>query len=282
MANLIADKYTVAEHKIATTDGKYTLYVQQWGNPDGTPIVFLHGGPGNGCSQSHKALFDPQKHHVIFIDQRGSGLSTPVNSIEANTTQLLISDIEQIRIQFGLNKIALFGRSWGSTLALCYAIAQPNQVSQIVTGGVFLGTVAEDEWLTKHVQELFFPEVWDNYGDNADTLLKYARLTLPTLRLDDRYEEIDVAEFDESQFSIERQYAKHQWYIPNNYILDNAHLLTMPITIIQGRYDMMTPPKSAYTLHKAAPHSTLLWTIAGHAGSDRANFDAAKALLAQL
>lgn len=282
MGLLIVDEHTIAEHTIQTEDGKHNLYVQEWGNPDGTPILYLHGGPGDGCSQGSKRLFDPLRHRVILLDQRGSGLSTPYASTEANTTQLLINDIELIRNKFEIEKFVLVGRSWGCVLALCYAIDHPNRVKQIVTGGVFLATQTEHEWITKGHYKTFYPEVWDKYGEDEDNTLRYARLSLPTIKLDDRYTEIDEADFDEEFLRLNVTYDNNHWFLPENHIINNLDKLTMPITIIQGRYDMMTPPITAYNLHKALANSTLQWTIAGHTKSDRGNFDATKAVLSQL
>lgn len=282
MSLITNDRHTIAEHTLTTTDGAYELYVQEWGSVQGIPIIYVHGGPGSGCNDSHKTPFDPARHHVIFIDQRGSGRSTPYARTESNTTQLLIADIEQIRTKLSLESFVLFGRSWGSTLALCYAIAHPQRVTRIITGGISLGTQAEDEWLAQGHFGMFYPEVWDTYGADKDSILKYARLSLPTLRLDDRYTEIDEVEFDESFFTIQKHYAKNNRFIPEGYILEHASTLTMPITIIQGRYDMLTPPMSAHQLHKALPNSTLQWTIAGHSQSDRSTFDALKAVLLSL
>lgn len=276
------DQHTIKEHSIKTTDNTHTLYVQEWGNTEGTPIIFLHGGPGSGCSQKDKQIFDPAKHYVIFIDQRGSGFSTPFASTEANTTQLLIEDIEQIRQKLELKSFVLFGRSWGATLALCYAIEYPEHVKQIVTGGVFLGTQAEHNWIAKGEYKIFFPEIWEKYGDNPEGILKYAQLSLPTIKLDERHEEIDEEEFDEDFLKVNVFYDNNHWFLPDNHILNNVSKLTMPITIIQGRYDMMTPPIWAHKLHTALPNSTIQWTLAGHAKSDRGNFDATKAALSQI
>lgn len=276
------DKYTLQEHSIKTNDGKHTLYVQEWGNKQGTPIIFLHGGPGSGCSQKDKQIFDPVKHYVIFIDQRGSGFSIPYASTEANTTSLLIEDIEQIRQELSLDSFVLFGRSWGATLALCYAIEHPQHVKQIVTGGIFLANQAAHDWIAKGEYKIFYPEVWEKYGSNPEGILKYAQLSLPTIKLDERYEEIEEEDFDEDFLKVNVFYDNNHWFLPENHILNNASKLTMPITIIQGRYDMMTPPIWVYKLHTALPNSTIQWTLAGHTKSDRGNFDATKAALSQI
>lgn len=283
MMDLLAkDNHTIAEHTFKTSDKKHNLYVQEWGNKNGEPILFIHGGPGGGCSQGHKRIFDPTSHHIIFVDQRGSGLSTPYAETKTNTTQLLIEDFNLILEKLSLDKVSLFGRSWGSTLALYYAITHPEKIKKLIIGGVFLATKEEDDWLTQGGFRNFYPEIWDKYGTDPDSLIKFARLALPTIKLDDRYSEINEPDFKEDFFKIERFYAENNWFLPENYILDNSHKIKIPVYIIQGRYDMMTPPMQAYKLHKAIPGSKLQWTVAGHSGSDRGNFDASKAALAQL
>lgn len=276
------DPHTIKEHFVKTSDGEHSLYVQEWGSKKGTPIIFLHAGPGSGCSQKDKLIFDPTKHYVIFIDQRGSGLSTPFASVEANTTPLLVQDIELIREKLTLKSFTLFGRSWGSTLALCYAIDYPQNVKRIVTGGIFLGTEIEHNWIAKGEYKIFYPDIWEKYGGNPGGILKYAQLSLPTIKLDDLHEEINVEEFEEDFLKVNVFYDNNHWFLPENHIINNVSKLTMPINIIQGRYDMMTPPIWAHKLHSALPNSTLQWTLAGHAKADRGNFDATKALLSQL
>lgn len=278
-----ADHHTIKEHYIDTEDKAYKLYVQEWGNKNGSKILYLHGGPGgSGCEDKHKKLFDPEKHHAIFLDQRGSGLSAPYASIKDNTTQLLVEDIELVRKKLNIEKVSIHGRSWGSTLALCYAIKYPDNVSTIVTGGIYLATKEEGEWLEKNAAQNFYPEVYDKHNSDPDSLLKFARFALPTIHLDDRYSQIKEDEFEEEFLKIEYYYSENKYFLPENYILNNASKIKAPVYIVQGRYDMMTPPKYAYKLHKALPNSTLQWTIAGHTSSDRGNFDVSKAILSQL
>jgi len=125
----------------------HKLYYEDWGNPKAFPIIFLHGGPGGGFSDRHKLNFNPRKHRVIFFDQRGAGKSTPYASIEHNTTQDLVSDIEKLRKHFGIEKAHISGRSWGSTLALAYAIAHPDRVKHMLIGGVYLGSRFENDFV---------------------------------------------------------------------------------------------------------------------------------------
>ncbi len=279
MENITADKHTIKEHRIKTADGHHKLYVQEWGNPNGTPILFLHGGPGNGCGDSNKTYFDPTQHRVIFLDQRGSGNSIPYGSLEENNTSKVVSDLETLREKLDINKWSVTGRSWGSTLALCYAIKHSQSIERVVIGGVFLGTQNEVDWIEKGQFRTFFPEVDEQ--KNIDPY-SYLKLAIPTLRLDDRYSLPDKDDFDDTAVKIELHYTKNKCFLPANYILDNAPNITAPVDIVQGRYDMMTPPKSAFALHKKLSNSRLHWTIAGHSGSDRSNYEVTKALLAQI
>lgn len=278
-SGITADKYTIKEHRLKTEDGEHTLYVQEWGRQKGAPILFLHGGPGSGCSDSNKAYFDPAKHRVIFIDQRGCGKSRPYGSLKANNTQNLVADIELIRSKLGINKWSVMGRSWGSTLALCYAIAHASNLEKVIIGGIFLGTQTEIDWLEKGEFRTFFPEVEEQA---KITPYSYLKLAIPTLRIDDRYSMPEQKDIDEIPLKIELFYTKNKCFLSENYLLASAGKIKAPIDIVQGRYDMMTPPKSAYALHQKLPDSRLHWTIAGHAGADRANYDVTKALLAQI
>lgn len=281
-SRLSADEYTIAEHNWKTADRTHILYVQEWGNPKGTPILFLHGGPGSGCHDGHKLLFDPQKHYVVFHDQRGCGHSTPANSLKENNTQKLLDDIQMITEKLSLDSFAIFGRSWGSTLGLCYAIDNPEKVTNLVIGGVFLGTQEEVDWVDKGKFSIFFPEIAEHADIASPSSRDYAQMALATLRLDDRYPIIGTDDWDNEVSKIERAYLENRCFLPENFILKNAHKIACPVSIVQGRYDMMTPPKFAYKLSKALPASSMQWTIAGHSSSDRANFDVSKAILSQL
>ena len=278
---LTKDKYTIAEHQLKTNDGLHELYVQEWGSPKGAPVLFLHGGPGAGCNDRQKTIFDAKKHRVVFLDQRGSGNSTPYGSLKDNTTQKLIEDIEQTRNRLSISSWVVVGTSWGSTLALCYAIKHPKRVNKIIIGGVFLGSKEEIDWLEKGHFRTFFPEVDAKVIRKKYTPYQYAKLAIPTIKLDDRYRLPDKLDFDEIPPKIELHFTKNNCFLPDNYILKNAAKLTMPVTIVQGRYDMMTPPKTAYKLNSEFPNSTLIWTIAGHSSNDRENYTAFKAILSQ-
>lgn len=280
------DSHTIAEHHIKTRDGLHKLYVQEWGNPKGVPILYLHGGPGAGARDKHKSVFDPNKHRVVLFDQRGSGNSTPYGSIKGNTTPNLVDDIELIREHLKLDKWHLHGLSWGSTLSLCYGIAHPDKVLSMVIGGIWLCSKEEVDWLVKGEWKTFYPDAWErfeklNKGAGIDPFA-YSSAFIQFYRLDDRYYPLDPDKYDKTPLDIEFHYIKNDMFLPKGYILDNADKLKMPINIVQGRYDIVTPPKFAYMLHKKLLDSNLHWTVAGHSASDRANHDLAKALLSQL
>lgn len=279
MEGITTDRHTIKEHRFKTEDGEHVLYTQEWGNPKGSPVLFLHGGPGSGCSDTNKLYFDHRLHRVIFLDQRGSGKSTPYGSLKENTTQKLVSDIELVRSKLGIDKWSVVGRSWGSTLALCYAIEHSDKINRLIIGGVFLGTQEEVDWIEKAEFRTFFPEVEEQ---RKITPYSYLKLAIPTLRIDDRYSIPAEEDLDKVPLEIELFYTKNKCFLPENYILNNAGKIKIQVDIVQGRYDMMTPPKSAYALHKKLPNSKIHWTIAGHAGSDRANYDVSKALISQV
>lgn len=276
------DAHTIKERLIKTSDGLHTLYVQEWGNPKGIKILYLHGGPGDGCSNKYKAIFDTEKHYVIFLDQRGSGNSKPYGSIKANTTKNLVKDIELVRSKLEIDSWIVYGKSWGSTLALCYTIAYPSSIKSLIIGGVYLGTKDEINWIEEGKLEKFYPDIWEEQkGKELDSFL-YAQVVIPALSLDDRHAKIDKAEFDDTPIKIERHFNKNANFLPDNYVLNNSLSIKCPVAIIQGRYDMITPPISAYKLHKALPNSKLYLTIAGHKSSDRGNYDVERVILDNL
>jgi proline iminopeptidase len=283
------DEYTIQELFLDTNDG-HQLYVQEWGKTDAkAAIIFLHGGPGNGCDNSDKQKFDPTSHRVIFHDQRGSGKSLPVGSLEHNETKYLVEDIDKIIKHFNLTKFILVGGSWGSTLALCYAVKYPNRPAGLILDGVYTATERQNEWLDRGGWRSFYPEIWEEYQKSVPAKYKdnpssyhatkvlskdpeevkksayaYLKMELSLLKLDGELRAVDYAKFDPNSGKIELHYISQKCFLPEKYILNNAENLKMPIKIIQGRYDMVCPPETAYELHKALPDSELSWTINGH------------------
>jgi proline iminopeptidase len=296
-----SDSYTIEEHYIEVGDG-HSLYVQDWGNKQAKkPIVFLHGGPGAGISDNHKATFNPSLHRVIFFDQRGAGKSLCTDFLKNNTTDYLIRDINTITSHLGIRKFIITGGSWGSCLALSYAIKYPKKVFSMVLRGIFTGTQTEIDYLDKGQFKIFFPDVWERYLERTPKkhhknpsqyhykniasqdpeLIKksayaYGELEGALLRIDDRHTPLSYDDFDPKMMQIELHYLGNACFLPAHYIMKNAHTLTMPITLVQGRYDTACPPSTAYALHNKLPNSQLIWTLAGHSGSDRANYDALK------
>lgn len=288
-SELTVDEHTIAEHRIETEDGIHTLYVQEWGSPNGKPILYMHGGPGGGCDDKSKQYFNYNKHRVIFLDQRGSGQSKPFGSLENNQTDFMVEDIELVRETLKIDSWHVQGASWGTTLALCYGIKYPQRVKSMIILGVFLASKTEIEWITKGQFKNFFPEVYEenvkthfDYSKKADQKA-YLDLILPLLRLDDRKRNLQPNdELDLTPIKIELYYLENNCFIENDYIIKNASKLKMPITIIQGRYDMICPPISAYTISKKLPDCTMHTTLTGHLPSDRESSSVLKAVLDKL
>ncbi|WP_414654473.1 prolyl aminopeptidase [Ideonella sp.] len=273
----------------------HTLYWELCGSPHGQPAVFLHGGPGSGCSADQRRLFDPQRYCVLLFDQRGCGRSTPHACIEANTTDHLVADIERLREMLGVQRWLVLGGSWGSTLALAYAQALPARVSALVLRGVFTARREELHWYYQDGASWMFPDEWAHFiapipvEQRGDLLGAYARLlTGPdeaaqlraaiawsrwearTIVL--RPDPASLAQRTEARFSlalarIECHYFMHGAFLEEGQLLRNADRLRgIPGVIVQGRYDMATPPRTARELHRAWPGSELkLVEAAGHA-----------------
>lgn len=289
------DEYTNQELMLDVGDG-HQLYVQDWGNGAAKPILVLHGGPGNGVSDRDKQKYDPKKQRVIFHDQRGAGKSTPTLSLHHNTTQDLVADIEKIAQHLQLDTFVLTGGSWGSCLALAYGIAHPERVDGMVLNGIFTGNQDEIDWLERGGYRDFFPEVWQQYlssvpqaqreapsayhferafGEDAEAAKQsayaYERMELALLKLDDQYSPGPYEMYQPGAILMEMHYISNGCFMPDNFILDNAPKLTMPIWLVQGRYDMVCRPLAAHRLHEALPNSHLIWTINGHLGQHESN-----------
>lgn len=298
------DQHTIQEFFLGVSDG-HQLYVHEWGNPKAkNTVIFLHGGPGGQCKDGHRKRFDPARHHVIFFDQRGCGRSLPYGSLQHNTTDELIQDITAIAEYFKCRQFVLAGGSWGSCLALAYALKHPRRVKSMVLNGIFTGSHAECEWLLNGGFRATYPDVWDDFlartpkehhRDPAGYHLKriagaseqaarqsaYAYLCLEAgiMSLDDRFTPPDPIAFDPAGIKIEIMYLTKNLFMPDRHILANAHKLTMPVWLVQGRYDMDCPPKTAYELHQKLPNSHLIWTIGGHHGSEHETATALRTIL---
>lgn len=300
------DEYTIQEAFIEVDDG-HQLYTQEWGNSGAeTTMLFVHGGPGSQCKDKHKTNFNPHQHHVIFFDQRGSGQSIPYGSLEHNTTADLIEDINKVLKHYKLDKAVLVGGSWGSALSLAYALAHPQRVQAMVLRGVYTASKAENAWLDKGRFKTFYPEAWETFlartpkshhddptayhtkrvlGTDAKAIAEsgfaYETLEGSVMSLDDRPRPADPTNFDALPIRIEMFYMANDCFLPDRHILDNAHKLTMPVWLVQGRYDMVCPPITAYELDQKLPNSHLIWTIGGHSAGDRGTADVTKSILLQ-
>ena len=284
---------------VLTCGDIHNIYVEESGNPNGQPIIFLHGGPGGGCGAKQRRFFDPNHYRIILFDQRGCGKSKPLGETKENTTKDLVSDIEKIRKHLNIEKWILFGGSWGSSLALAYGIKYPEYLIGLILRGVFLSRKKELDWFLKDVDQ-FFPEYHElllNHKDNInrDNLVKeYTNLIfgsnfdiakkaavawnrfegsilklLPTSNVNDSNEEINY-EFELARAKVQLHYINNLCFIDGNDILNKVEVLKgIPVEIVQGRYDMVCPPKTAYDLKQRLPHSELvIINDAGHSASE--------------
>jgi proline iminopeptidase len=296
------DKFTRKSGMLDVGDD-HKIYWEDWGNPQAPPIMHFHGGPGGGFDDSHKLAFNPEKHRVIFYDQRGSGKSTPYASTKNNTTQDLVEDAEKLRNHLNLGKIYLIGGSWGSTMSLMYALTYPDNVKGIVMWGIYLARQFENDIISAGYSRYTYPEAWERYismvpeehrkdgtsitryyagkinSEDEAEAIKYAdewtlwECSLLTLDYDKRKIENGVILGDDSNLAIARfetYYFLNGCFIPENHILDNIEKIKhIPTYVVQGRFDNCTPPVSAYELSKAyGDNLTLQFVNAGHKRHD--------------
>ena len=282
---------------INTKDG-YKIYYEECGNPRGLPVMVLHGGPGAGCNSNMRRYFDPKYYRIILFDQRGCGKSLPNASVSENTTWHLVDDIEKIRKKLNLEKILLFGGSWGSTLGLIYSISFPENVFGMILRGIFLMTERELNWFYKEGgASYFWPEEWKKFVEMIPDCEHKNLIKAYHKRLFHRQKEIrekfsllwmnwenSLASMENSRrnfytptnyalaFSrIENHYFINKGFLENDdYIISNINKIEeIKGIIIQGRYDMVCPPNSAYILHKAWSKSELnIVDFSGHAMSE--------------
>jgi proline iminopeptidase len=271
-------------------DALHTIYWEEVGNPNGIPVVFLHGGPGAGLSPQHRRFFDPHSYRVILFDQRGAGKSTPLGEWRNNTTQLLIDDIERLREMFGIEQWLVFGGSWGSTLALAYGQAHPQRCLGFVLRGIFLCTRPEVDWFL-HGIEWFYPELYEEFvapipeAERADLLQAYTRRLLcddpavywPAARAWSRFEGRRVFLLPQEEESasdtldlgvgrLESHYMANAGFLEDDQLIrDLPRIAHLPAVIVQGRYDVICPPLSAHRLQRAWPGTVMrMIPDAGH------------------
>lgn len=265
----------------------HILYWERCGTAGAKPVVFLHGGPGAGCSPDHRRQFDPERYDILLFDQRGCGRSTPHASLEANTTWDLVDDIERLRAMAGVESWQVFGGSWGSTLALAYAQKHPERVNELVLRGIFTFRQTELDWLYKYGASEIFPDKWEAFvapipeGERSDLVAAYhRRLTgddpaerlaaakawskweAETVTLLPNPEVIDTHTSDDFAIAIariENHYMVNRgWLEEGALIRDAGRLGDIPGVIVQGRYDCCTPPSAAWDLHQAWPRAQLV------------------------
>ncbi len=290
-------------HSLAV-EPPHLLHVEECGNPEGLPVLFVHGGPGAGCEPWHRQFFDPEKYRIILFDQRGAGRSTPHASLANNTTAALVADMEAIREYLGVDRWLLFGGSWGSTLSLVYAEAHPGRVLGLVLRGIFLCRPEEIRWFYQEGASRIFPDYWEDFlhpipEAERDDLLQayYRRLTGDdevarmaaakawslwegrTATLRPRRSVVDHFSDPHTALSLARieahYFVNDAFLAPNQILRDVARLADIPAILVQGRYDIICPLQSAWDLHRAWPQSELqIVPDAGHAASEPGIVDA--------
>lgn len=279
------------------TDG-HNLYYELYGNPKGKPMLFLHGGPGAGFTDDDKKYFDPEAWNVILFDQRGAGRSKPFASLHKNTTQELIKDIRKLLDFLKIKKTYLFGGSWGATLGLTYAIERPEDVLGMILRGIFLARKVDNKHYIGAGVKNFFPEAWERLVSRVPLKERKSieKYYLKQMLSDDEkikekfsfewaYYEMSILKLKMSHLKIlkflkhfsykslsllEAHYIANLCFIPENFILKNAHKIKhIPISIVHGRYDFICPPINAYQLHKKLKNSNLFIVTAGHSASEK-------------
>lgn len=303
MQTLYPEIKPYARHELAV-EAPHVLYVDESGSADGLPVLFIHGGPGAGCDSASRRYFDPALYRIVTFDQRGCGRSTPHASLENNTTQALIGDIERIREHLGIDKFVLFGGSWGSTLALAYAQAHPQRVHGLILRGIFLCRPQEFSWFYQEGASRLFPDYWEDYvapippeerGDLMQAF--YKRLTgadqiaqmhaakawstwegrtatlRPNTQVVERFSEAHRAL---SIARIECHYFVNNAFLePDQLLRDMPKIAHLPGIIVHGRYDAICPLDNAWALHQAWPNSELqIIRDAGHSAAEPGITDA--------
>ena len=287
------------------TGGLHEIYYEECGAPNGKPVVVLHGGPGGAINTTMRRFFDPTRWRSVLFDQRGCGKSRPNASLQDNTTWTLVEDIERLRKRLGIQKWSVFGGSWGSTLALAYAIMHPERVENLVLRGVFLLTERELNWFYQDGASMIFPDAWERFcapipeGERGDMIGAYHKRLVHTDRrvqaeaaaawsqwegdtISLRGPEARPAKFNEVDFAIAfariecHFFANRGFFDQDGWILQNiGRIANIPGWIVQGRFDVVTPLESAWALRKAWPACKfeIIWD-AGHASTEPGIIDA--------
>lgn len=277
----------------------HTIHYEQCGNPDGQPVVVVHGGPGGGKKPDDRRYFDPEVYRIVLFDQRGCGRSTPHAELEGNTTWELVSDMEQLRAHLGIDRWQVFGGSWGSALGLAYAITHPECVTGLVLRGIFTLRRKELVWFYQSGADAIYPDQWENYrnqipADERDDMIAayYRRLTsddaavrVAAARAWSTWEGATlslladpgrVSDFAEEAFAVAFARIECHYFVnggffdSDDWIIANVdRIRQIPGVMVQGRYDVVTPMMTAWDLHKAWPEADFrVVPNAGHAGSE--------------
>lgn len=281
----------------------HEIYYEECGNPQGKPAVFVHGGPGAGCDDRARCFFDPEAYRIILFDQRGCGRSRPHASLVDNTTWHLVADMEQLRKHLGVRQWLVFGGSWGSTLALAYSQTHPEQVSELVLRGIFMGSKSELDWMYQQGgTSALFPDRWENYvsaipaAERGDMIKAfYKRLTsddrktrLAAARAWSIWEaatsylyvdEEHIQHWNEEEFAVAVARIECHYFINKAFLETEDQLLRnvdrirrIPAVIVQGRYDAVCPMQTAWALHRAWPEAEFHITAdAGHSAFEKGN-----------
>ncbi|MEM6424703.1 MAG: prolyl aminopeptidase [Cyanobacteria bacterium P01_D01_bin.128] len=298
MTSLYPDIQPYRQGTLSVSD-LHTLYFEESGNPDGKPVVFLHGGPGGGTLPLYRRFFDPQRWRIVLFDQRGCGKSTPHAELRENTTWDLVADIEKLRSHLNISKWMVFGGSWGSTLALAYSQSHPERCSELILRGIFMLRPQEIQWFYQSGASFIFPDAWESYlapipeaerGDLVNAY--YQRLTSDDLTLrmtaakawaiwegstsklmpdPNLLDKFGNAEFAAAFARIECHYfVNGGFFDPPDQLLQNIDRIRhIPAVIVQGRYDVVCPMQSAWELHRAWPEADFhVVAEAGHAATE--------------
>ncbi|KPQ01948.1 prolyl aminopeptidase [Marinobacter sp. HL-58] len=303
MLTLYPDIKPNAQHRLAV-DSPHELYVEESGNPDGIPVLVVHGGPGGGCEDYYRRFFDAERYRIILVDQRGAGRSTPLAELDGNTTQKLVEDMETVRTFLGVSQWILFGGSWGSTLSLVYTQAHPDRVLGLVLRGIFLCRPRDIHWFYQEGANRVFPDYWQDFlapipeNERDDLVSAYYRRLTSTNEL----EQIQAAKawsiwegrcatlhpnprvvehFGHPHVAIALARIECHYFMNNAFLEDNqiirdaGSLKNIPGIIVHGRYDMVCPLDNALALSEVWPGADLrIIRDAGHSASEPAIIDA--------
>jgi proline iminopeptidase len=299
MTTALYPKIEPYHHDVLSVSDIHTLYYEQCGNPNGQPVVFLHGGPGGGCIENYRRYFNPEKWRIILFDQRGCGRSRPFAELEGNSTWDSVEDIEKIRKLLKIEDWAVFGGSWGSTLALSYATSHPEKVTALFLRGIFMLRDKEIQWFYQDGASKIYPDAWEKYlspipeEERGDLVAAYYKQltsndkktrqeaarcwsvweasTSKLIQDETLMEDFSDDEFAEAFARIECHYFMNKGFFnEDNFLLNRVDKIRhIPAIIVQGRYDIVCPPESAWELHRAWPEAEFhMIADAGHSLSE--------------